>query len=58
MIYLSPDPYYDAFEQPLNLQKLNIVTHANAGLSLLKYGGCLHLATMSPSTPAAKMKDW
>ena len=58
MIYLSPDPYYDAFEQPLDLRKFDIATHATAGLSLLESGGRLHLATMSPSTPAAKMKDW
>jgi len=55
MIYLSPDPYYDAFEQPLDLRKFGIATHATDGLSLLESGGRLHLATMSPSTPAAKM---
>jgi hypothetical protein len=58
MIYLSPDPYSDAFGQPLDLRKFNIATHATAGLSLLKSDGRLHLATMSPSTPVAKMKDW
>jgi hypothetical protein len=58
MIYLSPDRYYDAFEQPLDLSKLDIANHATAGLSLLETGGRLHFATMSPSTPAAKMKDW
>ena len=58
MIYLSPDPYSDAFGQPLDLRKFNIATHATAGLSLLKFDGRLHLATMSPSTPAVKMKDW
>ena len=58
MIYLSPDLYYDAFEQLLDLCKFDIATHATAGLSLLESGGHLHLATMSPSTLAAKMKDW
>jgi hypothetical protein len=58
MIYLSPDPYFDAFEQPLDLRHFNIATHATASLSLLESGGHLHLATLSPSTPAAKMKDW
>ncbi len=58
MIYLSPDPYYDAFEHSLDLCKFDIATHATAGLSLLESSGRLHLATMSPSTPAAKMKDW
>ena len=58
MIYLSPDPYYEAFTQPLDLRNFNIATHATAGLSLLESGGRLHLANMSPSTPAAKIKDW
>ena len=47
MIYLSPDPYYDAFEQPLDLRKFNIATPSTAGLSLLESGGCLHLANVS-----------
>ena len=58
MIYLSPDPYYEAFTQPLDFRNFNIATHATAGLSLLESGGRLHLANMSPSTPAAKIKDW
>jgi hypothetical protein len=59
MIYLSPEPYFDAFEQPLDLRKFDIATQATAGLSLLESNGRLHhLATMSPSSPAAKMKDW
>ncbi len=58
MIYLSLDPYYDAFKQPLDLRKFDIATHATAGLSPLEKDGRLHLATMSPSNPAAKMKDW
>ncbi len=47
MIYLSPDPYYDAFEQLLDLRKFNIATPATAGLSLLESGGRLHLANVS-----------
>ena len=58
MIYLSPDPYYEAFAQPIDLRNFDPATHATAGLSLLESGGRLHLANMSPSTPAAKIKDW
>jgi len=58
MIYRSPDSYYHAFEQPLDLRKFNIATHATAGLSLLESGGRLHLVTMSPSTITAKIKGW
>ncbi len=57
-IYMSPDPYFTAFEQPLDLRQFDLAKRPTAGLSLYKNGGRLHLATMSPSTPAAKIKDW
>jgi hypothetical protein len=57
-IYMSPDPYFTAFEQPLDLRQFDLAKHPTAGLSLYENGGRLHLATMSPSTPAAKIKDW
>lgn len=31
MIYLSPTPYFDAFEQPLDLRQFNLAKHATAG---------------------------
>lgn len=58
MIYMSPDPYFDAFEEVLHLKHLNLVKHATAGLSFYESGGCVHLASMSPSTPVAKIPDW
>jgi hypothetical protein len=58
MIYMSPDPYFEAFEQPLDLCQFDLETYPTAGLSLYKHDGQLHLATMSPSTLATKMKDW
>jgi hypothetical protein len=58
MIYMSPDPYFDAFKQPLDLHKFDVENHPTAGLSLFEHNGCIHLATMSPGTPAAKIKNW
>jgi hypothetical protein len=57
MIYMSPDPYFTAFEQLLDLRKFDLDKHPTAGLSLHEHTGHLHLATMSPGTPAAKIKD-
>jgi hypothetical protein len=57
-IYMSPDPYFTAFEKPLDLRQFDLAKHPTAGLSLYENNGRLHLATMSPSTPAAKIKDW
>jgi hypothetical protein len=58
MIYMSPDPYFDAFEQPLDLRQFNLHRHPTTGLSLYEHAEHLHLATMSPNSPAAKIKDW
>jgi hypothetical protein len=58
MVYMSPDLYFDAFEQPLNLWKFDYNKHPTAGLSLYEKSGLLYLATMSPSTPVAKIWDW
>jgi hypothetical protein len=58
MVYMSPDPYFDAFQQPLNLRKFDYTKHPTAGLSLYDKSGRLYLATMSPSTPVAKIPDW
>jgi hypothetical protein len=58
MIYMSPDPFFKAFEQPINLRDFNLNNHPTAGFSLYEHDGRLFLATMSPSTPAAKIPDW
>jgi hypothetical protein len=58
MIYMSPYPYFEAFKQTLDLCQFDLDTHPTAGLSLYKHNSLLHLATMPPGTPAAKMKDW
>jgi hypothetical protein len=58
IIYMSPDPFFEAFEQPIDLRDFNLNNHPTAGLSLYERDGCLFLVTMSPSTPAAKIPDW
>jgi hypothetical protein len=58
MIYMSPTPYFDAFEQPLDLRKFDLAKHPTAGLSLNESDGRIFLASMSPGTPAAKIPDW
>ncbi len=58
MIYMSPDPYFEAFKQPTDCQKFDPGKHPTMGLSLYEASGRLYLATMSPITPAAKILDW
>ena len=58
MIYMSPDPYFDAFEHPMDLRKVDLTKHATAGLNLYEADGRIYLASMSPGTTAAKIQDW
>jgi hypothetical protein len=58
MIYMLQDPFFDAFKQPLVLWKINLQWHATAGLSLYEAGSCIHLASILPHTPAAKIPYW
>jgi hypothetical protein len=58
MIYMSPDPYHEAFEQTVDLRKFDLLKHKTAGLSLYKRNGRVHLASISPSTPAAPIHNW
>ena len=50
-IYMSPDPYHQAFEEELNLCKFDIMQHSTAGLSFAEHNKRLMLASMSPHTP-------
>ena len=55
---MSPDPYFDVFEEELTLTQVNLSKHATAGLSLYESNGQIHLASISPSTAAAKIPGW
>ncbi len=58
MIYMSPDPYFDAFEETLNVQHVNLKKHATAGLELYELSGRVFLQSMTPGAAAAKIPDW
>jgi hypothetical protein len=58
MVYMSPDPYHEVFEQTLDLHKFNFSHHPTAGLSLFERDGWVHLGTISLSTPTAKLHEW
>ena len=58
MIYMSPDPFFEAFEQLIDLRDFNLNNHPTAGLSLYERDGHLFLTTMSPSMLAAKILNW
>ena len=57
-IYMSPDPYGQAFEQEIDLRKWDLTTHCTAGMRLLEKNGRLLLASIDASTPAARIARW
>jgi hypothetical protein len=57
-IYMSPDPYFDAFEEVINLRKFDLNKHRTAGLCLTQQNQHLILGGMTPSTPGARIPRW
>ncbi len=55
---MSPDPYFEAFEETLNVQHVNLKKHHTAGMELYESSGRVFLRSMKPSTAAAKIPDW
>ena len=58
MVYMSPDAYHDAFDQTVDLRKFDLTQHTTGGLSLYVRNGRVHLASIAPSTPAARIHGW
>ncbi len=58
MVYISPDLFYGAFEEELNLCKFDLSNHDTAGLNLLEKNRWLFLTSMAPSTPGAQVPRW
>ena len=58
-IYLSPNPYFDAFEEVMDIRRFDINKHGTGGLCLTADGGDqVFLGGITPSTPAAKIPRW
>ena len=56
--YMSLDPYFDAFDEVIDLQKFNLSKQRTAGLCLHYLDDCLYLGGMMPSTPEDKIPRW
>jgi hypothetical protein len=57
-IYMLPDPYFNAFIEPINLQKVDLSQHRTAGLKLFEWNGRLILGGVETSTPATRIPCW
>ena len=56
--YMSPDPYFDAFDEVIDLRKFDLSKHRTAGLCLQPSKDRLYLGGMMPGTPGAKIPCW
>jgi hypothetical protein len=57
-IYMSPDPYFNAFVEPINLRKVDFSHHWTADLKLFEWNGRLILGGVDLSTPALRIPRW
>ena len=58
MIYLSPHPFRNSFEEVFRLRFFDSTKYPTAGLVLTENNGRLYLHDIQPSTPAAKIRAW
>eukprot|EP00804_Cyclotella_cryptica_P010142 CCRYP_018497-RA/>CCRYP_018497-RA protein AED:0.41 eAED:0.40 QI:0/0/0/1/0/0/5/0/765 len=58
MVYMSPHPFRDSFEEEFCLRYFNNTKHPTAGLVCSQHNGRLYLRDIQPSTPAAKIRAW
>jgi hypothetical protein len=58
LVYMSPNPYHNAFEEVVDIRRFDFNRHCTAGLCLAQVNGWLILGGMTPSTPAAKIPCW
>lgn len=58
MVYMSPHPYQDSFEEEFRLRYYNHEKLPTAGLVCIERNGRLYLQNIQPSTPAAKIRAW
>jgi hypothetical protein len=58
MIYLSPHPFRDSFEEEFCLRMYDHHKHPTAGLVCSTHNGRLYLQDIQPNTPATKIRAW
>jgi hypothetical protein len=57
-VYMSPGPFFGAFEEDIDLRKWSYDKHCIAGLALVEHNGRVYLGSMIPSSPGAKVDKW
>eukprot|EP00804_Cyclotella_cryptica_P016939 CCRYP_001875-RA/>CCRYP_001875-RA protein AED:0.38 eAED:0.38 QI:0/0/0/1/0/0/3/0/857 len=58
MVYMSPHPFRDSFEEEFCLRYFDNSKHPTAGIVCSQHNGRLYIRDIQPSTPAAKIRAW
>ena len=58
MVYLSPHPFRNSFEEEFRLRMYDHQKHPTAGIICSTHNGRLYLQDILPSSPAAKIRAW
>ena len=58
MVYMSPDSYFEAFKEVIDLRKFDLTQHRTAGLCLAHLDNRLFLGSMTSGTPGTKIPHW
>ena len=58
MVYLSPHPFRNSFEEDFRLRYFDSCKHPTAGLVCIEHNGRLYVKDIQPSSPAAKIQAW
>lgn len=57
-VYLSPSPYFEAFQEEIDIRHWTTHDHHTAGFVLVSNNNRLVLADIMKSTPAARIDKW
>jgi hypothetical protein len=57
-VYLSPSPYFEAFEEEIDIRTWSPNDHHTAGFMIIQRDNSLILADILKSTPAARINKW
>ena len=58
MVFLSPSPFHNSFEEVIPLRYFDPDKHPTAGMVCTEHNGRIYLSNIDASTPAAKIRAW
>lgn len=57
-VYMSPDPFNAAFEEQMDIRRLDCSKHRSGGMLFVTHNGRIYLGGMAPSSPGSRIPRW